>query len=305
MSLHTFLLAHDGPRLSDRNSALLETAELLSIWFQQNDDPNIQRFIFGLGIAYPSYNYDPALILLVDNDFLEKEVDLESSIEKSLIPLDSVEQVLGLLPPNASPYEHNCKVLPIKTNELHAAPGDKVFFPPDGRLGAAVTWGQRSGYLVAGHAAPSVNSMAFDVGGAGIGPVLWHNDPNLSPSTSKDVDVAVIEAFSQVGVGGLGAKRCFPKSGDPLYLSGAGKTDAVFGFCDFVRFGSKRATYGEVFITEKAFSSPGDSGGLVSSHGEIVGSLIGAYNQRSTSVVQYVGYQLQEIRTRGGPHLRL
>ncbi|MEM8652955.1 MAG: hypothetical protein AAGF54_20705 [Pseudomonadota bacterium] len=305
MSFHMFLLAHEGPKLSSSTSALLETAELLSNWFQLNDDPNIQRFVFGLGIVYPSYNYGPALIILVDNDFLGKEVNLDLSIEEALIPLDSVESVLGLLPPNVDAYEHNCKVLPIKTNELHAAPGDKVFFPPDGRLGPAVTWGQRRGYLVAGHVAPSVNSMAFDVGGTGIGPVLWHNNPNANPSQSKDVDVAVVEALPHINVSGLGASRHFPKSGDLLDLSGAGTSDAVFGFCDFVRFGSRRATYGEVFITERVFSSPGDSGGLVSCQGDIVGSLIGAYNQRNTSVIQYVGYQLQEIRTRGGPNLRL
>ncbi|WP_157056433.1 chymotrypsin family serine protease [Pseudorhodobacter aquimaris] len=310
MSLYAFLVATEGSRISENASYLLEAAEVLSNWYQTSDDPAVRRYVFGLGISYLAPGADPSLLVLVDNTFLRQEVDQEASVAENLRSLESLSSALELFPSFISPNDLirrlNCQILPIETEERHAAPGDKIyFFPPDGRLGAAVRWGPHSGYLTAGHVARRVNAMAVGGGGATIGPVLWQNDPGRQRHPSKDVDVAIIEALAHVTVNGLGTGRHFPGSGEPLDLAATAKSDAVFGFCDFVRFGPARATYGEVFITEKVFSRPGDSGGLVTSGGRTVGSLIGAYNQRNTSVVQSIGYQLQEIRARGGPNLQL
>lgn len=202
-----------------------------------------------------------------------------------------VNQVL-----RASPiWLKNVLVFGMKPAEFQLAPGDGITSPNVGRVGCQVSWSTGSGFVTAGHVAPSVGSNVSDSTGS-IGTVVWANDP-ASHGVTIEPDVAVIE--SAVALGSPIARSVVAGPASVVTVVSSGTSATIMGFNHFLYLPSQNATCGDTYFTTSAVTVAGDSGGPVMLGSDAIGHVVGA-SPGVSSFVQAVDYQLREAASRGG-----
>lgn len=163
------------------------------------------------------------------------------------------------------------------------------------------------GILTAGHAAPSVNSSAYDASSSLVGTVTNAVRCSSVGAGVATPDVATIELLSHVpdtsssapaSAGGTGHSLLW----DTITAYGAqtsGKAAAVV--MTGVPFAGPNPTvgnFGEATLTAYAISAPGDSGApAFNQRGELVGHVV-AGNRGVNSLVQDITYQLNAFNAR-------
>jgi|GEM_PF-6943697 len=196
----------------------------------------------------------------------------------------------------ADDFDNYLRVMLTTASFLHAAPGSEIVETATGRVGPHVTWGSgRTGFLTAGHVAQSIGGTVDDLAGNQVGTVRWSNDPAQAPSTTADVDVALVEFDPpQSAITGQTARTA--GAGEVVDVAGTGQQSTVFAFMGSVLMGSAQANYANCYATQNLVTQPGDSGALVESTGDVVGMVIGGFSQRDMTIVQAIDYQITEIR---------
>ena len=305
MTLEAFALAtfDEGESRSSIMKAI-ENTRLLSDATRTLGFPEARLLVHGVGLIRNQYRNELRTLILGNKAVLQ--IETEEPVDGSEVgPVRDL--VLELLGEDANQYIDRASVLAVDHGYLQVRPGDTVFGSHQGSVGPSVSWGgTRQGFLTAGHVAQLTGGPVSDQSGSLLGSVVWTNDPTLNPSNMKDVDTALIESYPQISLHGSGQPTSIAGAGDHLSIVSNGKNANVLAFCDYVQLGSPVATFGDVYLTDRAATAPGDSGGLVeNSSGDIIGSVIGAYNGRQMSVIQSIGYQLREIRSRSGHMVRV
>jgi hypothetical protein len=155
------------------------------------------------------------------------------------------------------------------------------------------------GFLTAGHVAPRAGTTARDRQGDAIGTVRRSMSRQSAPPRTPTADVAYIERKSGVRIDPaavlpVGTARQF----DHIELRGqrGARKGWIRGLSDSLAVSPTEGTWGEVAITDRAISTPGDSGGpVLSEDGRfIIGHLVGGA-PNDYSVVQDVEYQMSAI----------
>lgn len=177
--------------------------------------------------------------------------------------------------------------------------------------GAAITVGSRSatsgiwvtcrstattGFLTAGHAAPTTGVIVRDGPGTAVGTVLRTLRIGLGAGVIPTADVAFVEAKTGISSGqpGLPIQSVAPKDQVVLQVSRGSFTSWIRGLSPSFAVSPTDVPWGEVGITATAISVPGDSGAPVTANGKVVAHLVGGARY-DYSVVQDVEYQLAEI----------
>ena len=296
MSFESFALASRSiSGLEEDDASLMYKAGIASFFSDAlaNRFKDIKDRLLGAGLCRDGSRIQPTI--LADRSQLHSD-----AIDP--VPLDGEPRVRELLAVILDgwpeDFDAELRVIGVKDGFQQANPGDRLTGTRMGRMGPHVRWGAgREGFLTAGHVAPG--GPVDDSGGATLGSVLWANDPAAGPSTAADVDVALVEFASSLSAGG----RMIAYSaavGDTLTAAVTGSSSDVLGFFEAVQLGAAGAVYSKCYTTETMFTANGDSGGLVENGGRVVGMVIGGYSRRDMTLVQSIGYQLGEIRTRSG-----
>lgn len=177
--------------------------------------------------------------------------------------------------------------------------------------GAAITVGSRNatagiwvkcrhtaktGFLTAGHAAPTTNVIARDRGGVAVGTVLRTIHRGVGAGVAPVADVAMVETYSSVSSTGspLPITSVAPQDQIALQVAHGASTSWIRGLSPSFAVSPQSPTWGEVGITADAISVAGDSGAAVTASGHVVAHLVGGA-PHDYSVVQDVEYQLAEI----------
>ncbi|WP_247424213.1 hypothetical protein [Ralstonia pseudosolanacearum] len=188
------------------------------------------------------------------------------------------------------------RALGIFEPELHLQTGDRAQASLGGSTGCSLNWAGGSGFAMAGHVAPTVGAPV-NCGGSQIGQVVWANNPT-GHGTSIEAD------FSVVSIGANSSFSCpystcsHARPYDHISVVRQGgrpfQQSIVIGMFAAMALPSHNSTIGDVYITARQISSPGDSGAaVIKSNGEIVGHVIGAIPGCAT-LVQDVSYQINE-----------
>jgi len=177
--------------------------------------------------------------------------------------------------------------------------------------GAAITVGSRSatagiwvrcrstkftGFLTAGHAAPTTNVLVRDRGGTAVGTVRKSVHSQIGSSIIATADVALVEAKGGVESGrpGLPVHSVAPRDHVTLQTSRGSFTSWIRGLSPSFALSPTEQPWGDVAITADAISVAGDSGAPIAANGYVVASLVGGGRQEY-SVVQDIEYQLEAI----------
>lgn len=273
----------------------VETAVLVSDALQARGNVHTQRLMPGAGLCLDGSRLVPTV--LADRSTLDPPGD-------GLIPIDEVSLLRNELRELLDGWPDNVaaelRVLPVAEGVRHTNPGTEIRGPNSGRIGPHVHWGSGAeGFLTAGHVAQSAGATVTDTSGASIGSVLWSNDPALAPSTTGDLDAALVE-FDPAHNATTGRSAIVASAGQALTVAVTGHQADVLGFFDHVLLGSAQACYAQCYATDQKITQNGDSGGLVEAQGDVVGTVIGAYSKRDMTLVQAIDYQLREVRKRSG-----
>ena len=179
--------------------------------------------------------------------------------------------------------------------EPFAASGDAITSPNSGRVGCAVSWNGGSGFLTAGHVAPTKGAGVFDRR-TSLGSVVYVSNP-AGGGTAPMADVAVVELPAGTKLSStFGARVAAPANSTVTVQNGRGGASGnVFAFCTFNYWAKVGGTYGDTYITDRAVSVGGDSGSAVTdAAGNLVGTLVGG--TKTNSYIQDVQYQIGQIR---------
>jgi hypothetical protein len=190
--------------------------------------------------------------------------------------------------------------------EPHLQPGDPITSPPIGTVGCRVSWSGGSGFLTAGHVAPTVGSGVFD-GRTRLGTVKASSNPAGS-GTATRADVAIVELSAGLSFTSSfqGAAAAGPNAPIKVANSGAG-SGRIMGFCNFVYWPKINGTYGDTYLTTAAVSTGGDSGSaVIDANNKVVGLIVGGAQSTKggvrfaiTSFIQDVRYQLAQASPGG------
>jgi hypothetical protein len=196
-------------------------------------------------------------------------------------------------------------VMAIYPPERQIAPGGSITGPSVGTIGTQVRWNSGSGFLTAGHVAPSVRASVYD-GSACIGSVAWSNDP-AGHGTAVEPDVAVIELQTGVSFSNPIVSAATAAAAASVTILSSGNSGVIMGLSQFLFMPSQNATCGDTYFTTSQITTGGDSGGPVMSGTKVIGHVVGA-SPGVTSFVQDIDYQLREAANplrAGLPGLRI
>ena len=134
-----------------------------------------------------------------------KWLAIPSGQTRALLEVSPLRLRLGQLLGGERPWFGKVMVFAVTPPEGQLSPGDDITKPAGGKVGCQVTWNAGSGFLTAGHVAPSGD--VHDAGGK-IGTVVWANDPTGN-STAVEPDVSVVRCVSGATVSPRNSARCF------------------------------------------------------------------------------------------------
>jgi hypothetical protein len=300
MTLESFALASRERGFTTESASFVryvDMASMVSNALQRHGNAQIERMLPGAGLWSDGSQLRPTV--LADRAALRSgygDADLLPAVQIPEI-LEVFSAFFGGWPLDLA---NELRVLLVTQGEQHAAPGTPINSSTHGRTGPHVRWGSNmEGFLTAGHVASTVHSVVADMGGATVGTVLWANDPALAPSTTGDLDVALV-VFDPAHRASTGLSRVIPAVGDHVTVASTANTAPLFGFFDHVRLGAAQACYSQCYATEWRITQQGDSGGLVEALGGVVGMVIGGFTRRDMTLIQAVDYQINEINKRSG-----
>jgi hypothetical protein len=196
-------------------------------------------------------------------------------------------------------------ILAIYPPERQIAPGGQITGPSLGTIGTQVRWNSGSGFLTAGHVAPSVTASVYD-GRRCIGTVVWSNDP-AGHGTAIEPDIAVIELQPGVTLSNPIPRKTTAGPAATISVLSSGMAGVVMGVTPFLFMQSQNATCGDTYFTTSEITTGGDSGGPVMLGGDVIGHVVGA-SPGIMSFVQDLDYQLREAANplrAGLPGLRI
>ena len=181
-------------------------------------------------------------------------------------------------------------VLPIRPPGLSAAPDDAIATPNPGRVGCGVAWAAGSGFLTAGHVAPS-GAVAGPAGT--LGTVLWQNDPSGGGAGgSPEADIAVVELDPGRSWTASSVVAASVSAATAVTIPCTGNSGSVMGYVSWYYIPSANGIWGDSYFTTTAITAGGDSGGTaVDSSGAVVGHVV-ATSPGCMSFLQDVNYQL-------------
>ena len=183
------------------------------------------------------------------------------------------------------------RVLPIATPLRQAAPGSQISGPQVGTIGTQVSWSTGTGFLTAGHVAPSVSAKVYEAN-SHIGYVAWANDP-AGHGAAIEPDVAVIELLAGVTIASPIPSAAAAGPAASISVLSTGAAGSVMGLSHFLHMGHQNATCGDTYFTTSQMTTGGDSGGPVMLGSDVIGHVVGA-SPGITSFIQDVQYQLRE-----------
>jgi hypothetical protein len=279
-------------------SRAVEVASLLSDALLTQSDVGSARLMPGAGLCLENGYLYPTV--MVDTNVL----GIPPYDGPSLIPLrefyaveDTLKSLLGGFSEKLDP--NTMRALPISQGTLHAAPGSDLMGNMKGCVGPHVSWGAgRTGFLTAGHVAPTVGATVTDQMSAPLGTVLWSHTP--VPALNKppaDLDAALVE-LSPAQPPLAGQVSRVVGAGDIVTIRSNGTQIGIFGFWGHLRFGSASTCYADCYATDQKVTAQGDSGGLVECAGDVVGMVVGSFTRRDMTIIQSIDYQISEIRRR-------
>lgn len=196
-------------------------------------------------------------------------------------------------------------VLAITPPRRHLAPGGAITGWGLGTIGTQVRWNAGSGFLTAGHVAPSLGTIVYD-GSTAVGKVVWTNDP-AGHGTAIEPDTAVAELNSGLSLSNPIAAAASAGPAATVSVLSSGNAGTIMGLSQFLFMPSQNATCGDTYFTTSEITSPGDSGGPVLAGPDVIGHVVGA-SPNVTSFVQDINYQLREASNplrSGLPGLRI
>lgn len=301
MTLRAFAQASkERLEMSDADlSRAVEGATLLSDTLLSQGDVGSVRLMPGAGLCFENGWLHPTV--MVDTNVLgipPMDRNLISVSEYHAVE-DALKSLLGGFSEKANP--NTIRALPVSQGTLHAAPGSKLMGNMQGCIGPHVAWGAgRTGFLTAGHVAPTVGATVTDPTGAPLGTVLWSHTP--VPALSKppaDLDAALVE-LAPMQPSHSGQVSRVVGAGDIVEIKSNGTQIGIFGFWGHLRFGSSTTCYSDCYATDQKVTVQGDSGGPVECYQEVVGMVVGSFSQRDMTIIQSIDYQISEIRKRSG-----
>jgi hypothetical protein len=187
----------------------------------------------------------------------------------------------------------------VTTPEPQAAPGDAITSPRIGTVGCQAAWNSGTGFLTAGHVAPTVHAGVFQ-GRTRLGTVRFTSDP-AGGGTAIGADVAVVELSAGTAYSpSLGNATFAPPNTSVRIANGRGAAAVIMGFCSFVYVPKVNGTYGDTYFTTQSVTAGGDSGSAVVDSSNGVVGLVVAGSRGITTFLQDVRYQLAQIQSAGG-----
>lgn len=250
--------------------------------------PGALSVILGAGLAV-SPGFDLRPIIVVDRN----RVDLEQGwrdLHEVDEALKSVVVALGGEPA----WLRQVRVLVLDPPEPHVGPSDRITSPKQGTIGCKASWTGGTGFLTAGHVAPTKGSSVFN-GSTPLGTVRFTSDPS-GGGTVPSADVSLVE---------LGPKLTWSSAHGPpvaaapstavTVLSGRPKAGIIVGFLTFFYWASVSGTYADTYLTSSYVSSGGDSGSaVIDGNGDVVGLVVGG-TKGIASFIQDVRYLIRQM----------
>jgi hypothetical protein len=186
----------------------------------------------------------------------------------------------------------------IPSPEPHVGAGQPISSPNIGTVGCQVSWNGGSGFLTAGHVAPTANAGVYD-GRTRLGTVRFANNP-AGGGTAPQADVAVVELPTGASyTPALGRATAAVPNTPITVLSSSGAKGVIRGLCSWFSWPSIRGTYGDTYLTGTPVSTGGDSGSaVVDGSNGVVGLIVGGA-AGMTSFIQDVGYQIRQVAALG------
>lgn len=232
-------------------------------------------------------------------------------IQGDLVAVDvseypAVNEAIGFVFPDGRDWlTHNLKIVRVAPCAKHANTAEKIRAAMRGRLGARVQWAPTLGYLTAGHVGQRVGNAVIDAAGVRIGSVVFANDPQPNQATA-DIDIALVQCDTGVTVNNsLGIRTvATARANDRVIVHTLpGRQNAtVVAYCKwFAASGVTPAdvyTFADVYLSSRAVTVDGDSGGPVTlggnTHG-VIGHVVAG--GRNTSCFQDIKPQMARVRS--------
>jgi hypothetical protein len=202
-----------------------------------------------------------------------------------------VLQAFGMIRPS---WVESIVVIPINPPQLQLGPGDPLHvLSAVGSVGTDLSLPSQVGvpaFATAGHVAQKQFTQVFDAAGTVIGSVGFCSTPSGS-GTNPVADFAVIDPIK-----GLAFRPTIPGStnagaGNIIYVGTGGAAVTIAAYCTYLAVPSVGGTLGEVYLTNKCITIPGDSGSVALLNGYVIGHVVGAIPGTST-LIQCIDYQL-------------
>src|ERR1035441_5790833 len=180
------------------------------------------------------------------------------------------------------------------------SPGDSITCPNlSGSAGCNVAWSGKVGFLTAGHVAGSRLGLCSTVGSQ-VGSIVYSNDPS-NHGASIEADIALVELHPGQTVQNVFKNPASAGPNEPIRVVTT-QTGArnylgtnVRGYSRWQYSPALNGTWGDVYLTTKVVTQPGNSGtpAIDSSNG-VLGHVVGAIPNFST-MIQDISYQLSVI----------